>query len=286
MSLKALDPKEWIEIDAHLSEQLAIKDQLLKTRHSEVFASLPGSEPSQQEVLDLLLNHLLEEFPQHYRRHTQSIENITTGQVWHIPDFESTPLDLAGRLVQEDLLLMQSTPKGYCLAAASLCFPLRWRLREKLGRPLTQIHSPVPGYQEKLSHPVDNFFNRLKSNHPAWRLNWSIVDSPELFFPPEMAQKDWYAVINSQNAGEKLFLRIERQTLRRLIISSDILFTVRTYVYPLRVLEDNPIMALNLAEVIRQMPSDVQDYKNLLPIREALLRYLEDIVKSSALNNS
>jgi hypothetical protein len=72
-------------------------------------------------------------------------------------------------------------------------------------------------------------------------------------------------------------LRIERQTLRRLTGSGDILFTVRTYVHPLRVLEDNPQMAHNLMETIQQMPIEMQNYKNLLPIQEVLLAYLEYI---------
>ncbi len=69
MSLKAFAPQDWIEIDDQFVKYLSQKDTLLKTRHAEVFASLPGTAASQQEVLELLLNHLLKRFPQHYRRH-------------------------------------------------------------------------------------------------------------------------------------------------------------------------------------------------------------------------
>ncbi len=277
MGLKALNAKDWIEIDEHFAEELALKDKLLKKQYSDVFASLPESRPSQKEVLDLLLNHLLQQFPQYYRQQGTTIENITTGQVWDVADFEAAPLDLAGRLVQEDLLLMQPSPEGYRLVAASLCFPSRWRLREKLGRPLAQIHSPVPEYHDKLERPVDNFFDRLKVNHPAWRLNWSILDSPELFLPQAREKQDLDTTLDAKNAGEKLWIRVERQTLRRLRVSSDILFTVRTYVHPLKVLEDDPAIARNLAEAVKQIPPDMQRYKNLLPIREALLDYLTQV---------
>ena len=275
MGLRALKLQEWIEIDEHFAEELALKDKLLKNQYSDVFASLPESKPSQREVLDLLLNHLLEQFPQNYRRQGRTIENISTEEIWDINDFEEAPLDLAGRLVQEDLLLMQPSAEGYILAAASLCFPLRWRLREKLGRAIAQIHSPVPGYQEKLQRPVDSFFDRLKSDHPAWRLNWSIVESPELFLAQEKRKQGWETTIDAENAGEKLWIRVERQTLQRLSVSGDILFTVRTYVHPLQVLEDDPAMAHNLAEAIKQIPPEMQSYKNLLPIREVILAYLE-----------
>lgn len=274
MGLKALKLDEWIEIDDRFATELALKERLLKEQHSDVFACLPDSQASQKEALVLLIEHLGDRFPQHYRRQDKTIENITTGQVWTSSDFETAPLDLAARLVQEDLLLVQPSPEGYRLAAASVCFPLRWRLQEKLGRPLSQIHSPVPDYQEKLARPIDSFFDRLKCDRPAWRLNWSIVDSPNLFLPSNSGEPSVHSAITAQNAGERLWLRVERQTLRRLSESGDILFTIRTYVHPLQAIADEPEMARNLATAIEQIPLDMQHYKTLLPIREALLGYL------------
>lgn len=276
LGLKALNLPEWIDIDQHFVEELALKDQLLKNQYSDVFAAIPNSQPSQQEVLDVLLNHLLDYFPQYYQQQGTIIENLCTGQLWNIADFEAAPLDLAGRLVQEDLLLLQPSPSGYILAAASLCFPLRWRLSEKIGRNLAQIHAPVPGYQEKLKSPVDGLFERLKFEHPSWRMNWSIVDTPELFLPPSQTT-DLETIITTENAGEKLFLRRERQTLRRLKKSLDILFTIHSYVHPLNSLENDPPLAAKLAQTIRQIPTEMQSYKNLLPIREALLDYLNHV---------
>ena len=107
-----------------------------------------------------------------------------------------------------------------------------------------------------------------------WRLSMSLKALNPKNWIEIKEQPNWHSTINSQNAGEKLFLRVERQTLRRLNVSSDILFTIRTYVHPLRVLEDNAVMAHNLAEVIEEMPSDMQNYKQILPIREPLLDYL------------
>jgi hypothetical protein len=276
LGLKALNLPEWIDIDQHFVEELALKDQLLKNQYSDVFASIPSSQASQQEVLDLLLSHLLDYFPQYYQQQGTTIENLCTGQIWQIVDFEAAPLDLAGRLVQEDLLLLQPSASGYILAAASLCFPLRWRLSEKIGRNLTQIHAPVPGYQEKLKNPVDSLFERLKFEHPSWRMNWSIVDTPELFLPPSSNQ-DLEAIINQENVRDKLFLRRERQTLRRLRQSQDILFTIHSYVDPLKNLENDPPLAAKLAQAIQQIPTEMQSYKNLLPIREALLGYLHQV---------
>lgn len=274
--LTALRLQEWIEIDDNFARDLAFKHQLLASRYLEVFASLTGSETGQKEVLDLLLGHLLDYFPQHYRRQGKKLENLVTGQIWDIAEFTAAPLNLAGRLVQEDLCLMRPSPEGYVLAAASVCFPSHWSLPEKLGRTLAGIHQPIPRYHG-IERPVNRFFEHLQPDKPVWRMNWGIVDSPELFLAQKRPHEAVLPTINAANAGERLWLRVERQTLRRLEQSGDILFTIRTYVHPLRILESNLAMAGNLAAAIKQMPSDVQSYKNLLPIREAVLNYLSKI---------
>lgn len=275
MGLKPLQLHDWIEIDADFADQLTLKTQLLAQRYSDVFASIPGSEAGQREVMDLLVEHLLRHFPQYYQRQGDRLLNQVTGQVWHLADFEANPLDLAGRLVQEDLCLMLPGDNGYVLAAASVCFPLRWRLREKLGHPMEQIHQHVPGYADQLDRPVGHFFDRLKPDYPCYRLNWGIVDAPDLFLDQGKGKEEFDSTITSENAGERLWLRVERQTLRRLEISSGILFTIRTYVYPLYTLADDLMVVRNLAAAIQQIPTAMQVYKNLLPIRTALLSYLE-----------
>jgi dimethylamine monooxygenase subunit A len=275
--LRSLDLRTWIEIDEHLERELALKETLLQQRYSDVFASLPRSEPGQQETLDLLVAHLLKHFPQYYQQEGDRLHNSATDQTWHFSDFKAAPLDLAGRLVQEDFCLMRSAPEGYVLSAASVCFPSRWLLAEKIGRPMGQIHAPVPGYAEKLRSPVNRFFEQIRSDRPVWRLNWSIVDSPDLFL---LQSRNTKPNLNGADAGEKLWIRVERQTLRRLPQSGNILFTIRTYVYSLSLLETNPSAAKGLATAIQQVSPEMQHYKTLLPIREALLDYLANITQN------
>jgi len=272
--LRSLNLQTWIEIDEHFERELALKETLLQQRYTDVSASLPGSEPGQQEALNLLVTHLLEHFPQRYQREGDRLQNLATEQTWHLSDFKAAPLELAGRLVQEDFCLMHPAPEGYVLSAASVCFPSRWLLAEKMGRPMGQIHAPVPGYAEKLRSPVNRFFEQIRSDRPVWRLNWSIVDSPELFL---LKSRNAEPDLSAADAGEKLWIRVERQTLRRLPQSGDILFTIRTYVHSLSVLETEPTAARGLAAAIKQVSPEMQRYKTLLPIREALLNYLASI---------
>ena len=47
--------------------------------------------------------------------------------------------------------------------------PSRWRLHEKLGKPLALVHGPVPFYGERLATPVDRFMARGKPGQIASR---------------------------------------------------------------------------------------------------------------------
>lgn len=277
MGLKPLQLPDWIEIDAAFAEQLRLKQTLLSQRYDDVFVHLPGSEAAQQEVLQLLIAHLLHYFPQHYQQQGHALHNRMTDQQWCIADFAAHPLDLAGRLVQEDLCLMLPIENQYVLAAASVCFPSRWSLQEKFGQPIADIHQHVPGYAEALERPVNHFFDRLKPEYPGYRLNWGIVDSPSLFLDQHKGNTAPDLTITPENAGERLWLRVERQTLRRLPVSNGVLFTIRTYVHALSQLMDNPGVAYSLKLAVQQIPTAMQIYKNLLPVRSALISYLEQI---------
>ena len=168
---------------------------------------------------------------------------------------------------------MQRGEAGYRLVAAVLCFPAHWRLADKLGRPLEVIHAPVPGFGERLADPVDRFFASIQVARPVWRVNWSLVDQPTLFLPPE--HRGIPRPISAEQAGAELWLRVERQTLRRLPRSGDVVFGIHTHVDPLEDAIDSPEAAQALAARIREMPDAMARYKSILPIRAPLLAWLD-----------
>ncbi|HSA82686.1 MAG TPA: DUF3445 domain-containing protein [Geminicoccaceae bacterium] len=273
MGLKALDLREWIEVDEDFAGQLAERRRMLDQRHGEVLGALPESVAGQAEVLELLLEHLPQRFPEHYRQTDGEFANLVTGERFDLAAWRKAPLELAGRLIQEDLCLLQRDGPAYRLVAGVLCFPSHWRLADKLGRPLEVIHEPVPGFADGLAAPVDRFFANLQVARPVWRVNWSLVDTPQLFLPPEHRAER--RAIAAERAGEELWLRVERQTLRRLPRSGDVLFGIRTHLAPLAAVIDGPPAARALAARVREMPPAMAAYKRIAPIREALLAYLE-----------
>ena len=277
MDLVKLDLAEWIEIDDQLPAELAERRRLLTEQHNEVFASLPEGDDGSQEMLGLLVDHLTHYFPQVYQRDGAQLHNHATGEIWHLQQSTLHPLELAGRLVQEDLCLMGRDDETglYRLTAACLCFPTRWLLAEKIGQTLGQIHAPVPTYDETLESPMDRLFDKLRVDRPVARLNWSVVDDPTLFQPRGRGNPNAEGKLTADNAGERLWMRMERQTLRRLPQSQDILFTIRIYVHPLADLADKPERAAQLAEMLRSTNAhEIGAYKSMPAIFDATMDWL------------
>ena len=270
MGLMALKPEDWIELDETLGATLLAKRRLLAERRGEVFAALPETEAAGAEVLALLADHLPRRFPTQYPRMNTTIAVAATGELIGIGAPGVHPLETAARLVPEDLCLMRRTDSGYILAAACVCFPSRWRLADKIGRTLGAIHGPVPDYDAALGRPVDRFFEKLAVDKPVWRLNWTIHAHSEPFQPvaPQIGR------IEPAEFAESVSLRIERQTLRRLPASGDVLFTIRTYIKPLGEIARDPETARRLAAAIENLPPAMRAYRSMATFADELIGWL------------
>ena len=212
---RALDLTKWIEINSDYEIDLAQKQDFLSKKQDEVFVSIPLGDAGSREVLELLSEHLPRIFPERWPN------EVSVDPSLH-------PLEAASLLVQEDLCVMSQVGNDWILSAASLCFPSRWDVREKIGKNLLGIHGPVPHYAETIGAATQNIFDKLTVERPVWRVNWTVMDSGELHQPTAVRSPDAMD-ITSSNIEESLYFRRERQTLRKLPDSGDILFTIRTY---------------------------------------------------------
>ncbi len=273
---------ELVELDERYPAEMAERRTLLAKRHAEVFAATAGSELARQETLDRIVGLLPERYPSHFRRDGSSLCNGLTRERWNLANPPCDPLELAGRLVHEDLCLIGVEEGVPVLRAAILCAPSRWRLHEKIGRPLADIHDRVPLYAGTLSTPVDRFMRHLKPGKLTERLNWSVTDDPALFQVEGKHRTGLDPSFTAANAGARLFLRMERQTLSRLPRSGFVLFTIRVHAYPLSRVAAKPGAAARLAEAVRTMPEAMAVYKSLPPFRAALLGFLDDFAAGGA----
>lgn len=217
--------EDWLHVDEAFAPQLAERARLLAEARAGVCAARPGSEAAQAELYDTVLAALGAR-PDYRRK----------GGAMRRPDGICVPLDAGdplgtlGLLAQEDFCLMEK-PAGaseHVLTAAILCFPANWTLAEKLGRPLTAIHSPVPDYDSGLAARVQRLFDGLRSVEAGgrilMRMNALDHDRPDLFQTRPQAQA------RPHGTGGGGWLRIERQTLRRLPATGAVVFSIHTTV--------------------------------------------------------
>ncbi len=277
MGLMPLAEPDWLEIDTLLAAHLAEKRALLIARHDEVFAALPEAEAAARELLALLAAHLPQHHPQIFTRDGTILTNRVTGEAWDVEQPALHPLELCGRLVQEDFCLLRRADDKHILVGATLCAPARWRLADKIGNPLAQIHAPVAGYDAALARPVDRLFDQMRPGRLVWRLNWGIVDHPARFQPVRPPAD---APITAADAGERLWLRVERQTLRKLAGSEAVVFTIRTHVTRLDRAIATRTTAADLASAIRALPQDMLRYKQIEPFAMEVLAWLEAAPKA------
>lgn len=276
IGLKPLDLDEWIEVDGEFSDYLAEKTRLYQAHRDLVFREEPGTASAQREVLELLADHLPCRFPEHYRLDKNAIEILSTGAVIPLGDNPQSPLWRAAQLVQEDLVLMRRTEAGWRLVAASVCFPSSWKLAEKFGHTLDDIHDPVPGFGpgSRSMSLMTRIFDNLKVDQPVIRYNWSLNRSMDLFHPqPE--RRDAHDPAEAVLSG---VIRVERQTLRRLPDAGDILFTIRIHRDPMTALRAHPdaaALAKGMAEQISAMSPDELGYKHMRTNQAAVVTALK-----------
>lgn len=276
IGLKPLDPAEWIDVDDGLAAYLDEKDRLIAAEPGEVFVAEAATEPAQAEVLRMLARHLPARFPDRYRRDGDAIEVAAR----RIDLGDHPPLLTAARLVQEDLILLQRDAGGWRLTAGVVCFPSSWRVRDKFGRPVEEIHAPVPGFGPgtRPAELITRMFDNLRPEQPMLRWNWSLYGDDLLPHPLPSPTSRRYG---EGERADHVFLRTERQTLRRLPETGAILFTVRIGIDPLELLERHPSRGTIAQALTRQLweLSDAQlDYKGMTTERERLVRRLAELI--------
>lgn len=266
MGLNRLSAHEWIQPCPQLPNYQHNKLCARRQLQERVFAGEERSLPAQRELAAMLLGHLLADHPGYYR----SAERLGwrgAGEAlhWPLPVTGAEPLWDASLWVADDICLLLPGPHGYELVAGSLAAPSYWKLEDKIGRPLNQIHRPVPGFREQLATQMGRFFEHLRPEYPVWRGNWSVVDSPELL------QRG-----GVEASGDRLYLRVERQSLRRLPVSGAVVFTIRVTINPLEDLLGVSGAVAALQTAVQGMSPQESRYKSLAPLLPQLQQFFAE----------
>jgi hypothetical protein len=263
LGVRPLDLDDWIELGDGAEELIAEKARICADHHDTVFVALDDVRDEAQEVADAIVEHLGRRFPERSPA---------------VLDADLHPLDAAARLVPEDLILLIERDGRRVFGAGSVCFPNRWDLRSKLGRTMPEVHAPVDRLNDHLAEPIERFFDRLTPERGFWRLGWGVIDTADAYTPTDGTG----APRPVQPTPDQLYLRVERETIRRFPRTGVILFTIRTFVRPIpAVVAGEPSVAQRLAASIDGLPDDVRDYKDLAGVADDLTTFLRAAVDNS-----
>lgn len=227
---------DWLRVDDAFAGQMAARDRLIAERADKVHGLLPEGRAAAAELYDRVLGVLARTAG--YRIGAGSALRPDGVEVALDRD---APLLTLGRLVQEDLCLMEAEGDEHRLTGAILCFPASWTLGQKLGRALVSIHEPVPPYDDGLARRVQRLFDAIRPEQPLWRMNFLTYDDAELHQPRLEGQR------RPRPQGH-FYVRCERQCLLRLPASRAVVFTIHTYVVHAETLTEAERLALMEAQ--------------------------------------
>ena len=232
-----LGPDDWLVTDEAYAGQMAERDRLIASSADLVYRQLPEGRLAAEELYDMVLARLAGRpgfrIGQDSARRPDGIE---------VPLDRAEPLLCLGRLIQQDLCLMELQEGAHRLTGAILCFPASWHLHEKIGRPLIGIHRPVESYDDDLARRVQRLFDMIRPEAGLWRMNSLVYRDPTLHQPRRESDPRL-----DRRGGS--YLRAERQCFVRLPRSGAVLFSIHTYVVPLALLPPDAVAALDEARL-------------------------------------
>jgi hypothetical protein len=160
MGLKRLEIINWLTMDENYMPEHSKRKSLLEKRHSQVVQCLEGSEEACHEVLALVVNFLSTRYPQHFTISDTSsgpiIHNHLTKESFQIGCDCRNALEIASQLAMEDFNILVKNPEtgDHHLMASVTLFPAGWKLQERIGFSMAQLHGPVPEWKKNLSGSV------------------------------------------------------------------------------------------------------------------------------------
>ena len=217
-----LGPDDWTMTDDAHAGQMARRADLLADRRDTVLMAEDGALDPAREVLGMALDLFRRDPARGYAVEGGAVrrpDGVLVGV-----DREAPFLTL-GHLLQEDICILEKRGGEHVLTGAVLCFPASWRLDEKFGRPLTDIHVPAARYDADIARRVQRLFDGVQAGRPLWRFNRLWYQDAELHQPRSAQDRR-----PGSRATDGPYLRCERQTILRLPVTGAVVFAIHTFV--------------------------------------------------------
>lgn len=306
MGIRNVDPQDWLLVEPSYKTQLEEKRKILTNTHlryppekdltSLTLFVTKEAVPAIHEFYDIVVNYMCTKYPMHFTKKGSFLHNSITNET--VPysaskniNAETHLLNLA-RTIQEDFIILLKDPSRedekdgteYFFKGGVFAFAAGFDPKTRFNTPLSFVHHPIPGYEEKLKLSMNRFFTRIEPGQFVTRSNFS-VQTHDLYYvddankghnlPEDYDQKP--IPFNELDFDTQVHYRSERQVLTKLPKSKAVVFTIRTYLEPISALKkEGPEVCDRLIGAINGFPHDIATYKRAYewgpPVKQYLLQ--------------
>lgn len=279
LGLNPITVSDWIQYEDDFKDRINKKHRLINIERARVLYLSDKSIPAQQEFLNLLIEYLLKYKSNLFQQSGSEIFSLKENKHYDVEEYKNCPIELISYLAPDDFCLLEECEDDYKLMAATVCAPTWWDLSEKIGKPLTSIHSPIADFEEKIGRMIRHFLKNLTNEDLYKRSNWFLFGAPDLcVFPSNFDTYKNLLNITSENIEENLYLRTERQTFRKLTKTGAIVFGIKVYVSPISILKKVPAIAEDLLLSLEEMSTQQKESLAINLIEKELVNYIQKIV--------
>ncbi len=165
---------------------------------------------------------------------------------------------LAGRW-EPDFVLMRRIDSTFRMVGACVCDPSWWDPGSKVGKPIEEIHAPVPTLNGALGERIRTFLERLPLGSTLVRENWGLAAVPDRNLHPALDRPR----LGPCSRVATTWLRVEHQAFRVLPATQGVAFLIWLTVNPLSEVVRDPALARAVRGHLDSMPPEIARYKGL-----------------------
>jgi len=288
------------QIDSNFHSYRQIKLTARKSCLNKYFQTSDYSNSVAEAVAKLIINRLIQEYPQYFNliRYGEDLifqcqltkENLYFNQNFELlkyespdkiifPDYISTLDALAAQIQSDIVVISRNENDDNWMSAIHLCYPNHWSAEEKIGKDFATTHLPVAGI-EKINQRAKAIVNTMIVRKPMVRFAWGLSSDTRLNHHPKAA----FDISLKESQGREfdpnnpsLFLRIERQVMWGLPESNAAIFTIRTYFRDCREIKKDALLNNKLISAIQSMTPESLKYKGLVESKQDIIAWLNQL---------
>jgi len=256
---------------------------------------LPHMMAAEWDTLELMMESLSTDYPNLFaftrngddciwiNRPLGIAQHFTFGKPETLP---YAPFEYITRQGQGDFSMQDQRDDDLWLDGGMITSQADWSLDFNIGMPFKTWHGPVPKAHEMgVFDRALKFLLHLQLGRPVRRLNWTMTINPRLDTSPDN-YPHWgpdRLSVTPENVAQKVYLRVELQTLFRLPRSNAILFGIRCYLISLEEIGRVEKWRKRLHRVLRDLDPALVDYKGMTRFRPMAVEWLSQFDDGAAL---